>query len=87
MRKTALAAAAALLLTGAAVASPPEAGRTEFEILRNGQPFGRHTIVVTGSGDDFRAQSSVSMRATMGPVTVFRLEQSCVGTWGSTATR
>ena len=81
MRSLALAALAALCVTSAAGASPSDAGRTVFEVTRNGQPFGRHTISVTGSGDDLRAQSDVAMRVDVGPLTMFRLEQSCTEVW------
>ena len=85
MRSLALAAAAALFVTGAATATPSDAGRTVFEVTRNGQPFGRHTISVTGAGDALRAQSEVSMRVAVGPLTVFRLEQSCTEVWADGA--
>lgn len=80
MRMLAL-AVAALCLSGAAVAAPSEAGRTEFEVLRNGEPFGTHVIEVSGAGDDLRARSTVALRAGLGPLTVFRLEQTCTETW------
>lgn len=82
MRSVVFAALAALCLSGAAAtASPSDAGRIEFEVLRNGHPFGRHTVVVSGTEGNLRATSSVTMRANMGPVTVFRLEQNCSETW------
>lgn len=82
MRSLVLTALAVLCLSSAgATATPSVAGRTEFNVTRNGQPFGSHTIVVTGSGDSLRAQSTVSLRANMGPVTMFRLEQTCAETW------
>lgn len=81
MRFLTSAVIAAACLTGAAVATPSEAGRAEFEVLRNGQPFGRHTIVVSGTEGSLRAQSRVSMRVDAGPITVFRLEQTCSETW------
>jgi hypothetical protein len=52
-----------------------------FDVTRNGQPFGRHTIAVTGAGDDLRAQSEVAFRVTAGPMTVYRLEQTCTEVW------
>jgi hypothetical protein len=81
MRFVACVAMVAACLTGAAVAIPSETGRTEFEVLRNGQPFGRHTIVVSGTEGSLRAQSRVALRAAAGPITVFRLEQTCTETW------
>jgi hypothetical protein len=82
MRSLALAALVALpLALATATASPTISGRAEFDVLRNGEPFGRHTIVVSGSGDSLRAQSSVALRAGLGPVVMFRLEQTCAETW------
>lgn len=82
MRSLALAATLAVCLTSAgAVAAPSDAGRIEFEVLRNGQPFGRHAISVTGTDDNLRAQTEIALRAGVGPVTVFRLEQRCSETW------
>jgi hypothetical protein len=81
MRSLALAVLAALFVSGAATATPSDAGRTVFEVTRNGQPFGRHTISVTGSGDALRAQSEIAMRVDVGPLTMFRLEQSCTEVW------
>lgn len=66
----------------AAAASP---GRLEFEILRNGEPTGRHVVQVSGSGDAFSASSQVSVRVALGPVTVFRYEQTCRETWAGGA--
>ncbi len=82
MRSFALAAVTAICLTGAAAtAAPTDAGRLEFEVLRNGQPFGRHTIVVSGAGENLRARSNVELRVDLGPLTVFRFEQDCAETW------
>ncbi len=69
------------LTTASATAAPSNAGRTEFEVLRNGQPFGRHAISVSGSGDALRAQSEVALRVNFGPVTAFHYEQTCDERW------
>jgi|SRR5215510_3216972 len=83
MRSLALAAVAAICLSSAATASPSGVGRTVFDVTRNGQPFGRHIIAVTGSGGDLRAQSEVAFRVDVGPMTMFRLEQTCTEVWSS----
>jgi hypothetical protein len=72
---------AAALAFSASAAAASEPGRVEFEVTRNGQPFGRHVITVTEAGDTLRSQTSVTLRASVGPVTVFRYEQSCSETW------
>ncbi len=64
----------------AAVASASP-GRLEFEILRNGEPAGRHVVEVSGSGEAFRAASQVDIRIDVGPVTVFRYAQTCRESW------
>ena len=83
MRSITLAAAAAALLAiaGSATATPSDPGQTVFEVTRNGAPFGTHTINVSESGDTLRAQSRIAMRANAGPITMFRLEQTCAETW------
>ena len=81
MRSLSLAALAALCLSTAATASPSDSGRLVFDVTRNGQPFGQHSITVSGVGDSLRADSRVALRASAGPITVFRLEQTCSETW------
>jgi len=82
MRSLTLAALAAFTLSHAAAsAAPSDAGRLVFDVTRNGQPFGQHTVTVSDAGEGLRAQSRVALRANVGPVTVFRLEQTCSETW------
>lgn len=81
MRSWSLAALTALFLSSAASAAPSDAGRLVFEVTRNGHPFGQHVVTVSDAGDALRAQSHVSLRANAGPITVFRLEQTCSETW------
>jgi hypothetical protein len=72
---------AGLLLGGGASAAPSSTGRVEFEVLRNGQPFGRHSVVVSESAGRITARSAVDLRVAAGPVTLFRYEHDCVETW------
>ena len=81
MRSLALAALAAFCLTGAAAATPSDAGRTVFDVTRNGQPLGRHTIAVTGTEENLRARTEVAFRVDVGPLTMYRLEQTCTEVW------
>ncbi len=83
--RSAVFATIVLALAGAAHAAPVEPGRIEFDVLRNGQPFGRHTVSVTGAQGNLRAENRVTLRAGVGPVTVFRYEQNCTETWRSGA--
>lgn len=81
MRSLILPALAALCLSSAATAAPSDDGQLRFDVTRNGQPFGQHTITVSDVGDTLRARSQVALRANVGPLTVFRLEQTCTETW------
>ncbi len=79
--KAVVVATALVLLGTAPTAAAPARGSVEFEVTRNGQPFGRHVITFTGAGDELRSESLVSLRAGVGPLTVFRYEQACAETW------
>lgn len=81
MRTLALATLALACLGSAAFAVPAAGQRTEFEVLRNGQPFGRHVVTVTRNGDNLVARTEVALRVAAGPVTLFRYEHECVETW------
>lgn len=64
-----------------ALAAPSSTGRLEFEVTRNGAPFGSHIIVVTDGEEGFQVSSNVNLRVRLGPITAFRLEQTCSETW------
>jgi hypothetical protein len=83
MKQVLIAAAAALALAGAAFASPSTTpGRVEFDVTRNGQPFGRHTVVVNRAPDgQLNVRNEATLRATVGPVTVYRYELRCSEAW------
>lgn len=81
MRILLLALFSALLLGGGAAATQPAPGRIEFEVLRNGQPFGRHAVTVTRRGDDYVARTEVALRVAAGPLTLFRYDHQCTETW------
>jgi|CXWL01.1.fsa_nt_gi hypothetical protein len=83
--KFALAGLALLALSPVASAAPSSGGRVEFEVLRNGQPFGRHVVQVRESGGRFSVESRADLRAVVGPVTVFRYEHACTETWDAGA--
>jgi hypothetical protein len=77
-----LAFALAVFLAGPAQAATT-AGRLEFAVTRNGEPFGTHTVTVTAANGDLTARSAVALRAAVGPVTVYRYEHSCNERWRS----
>jgi hypothetical protein len=81
------AAFAALAMIGApapaSAASQP--GRLEFDVSRNGQPFGRHIVTVERSGDALVVSNRVNLRASVGPVVVYRYDQTCTERWVANA--
>ncbi len=74
-------AALALIATAPAASAGERAGRIEFEVLRGGQPFGRQSVTVTEANGGLVAETSATLQATLGPVTVFRYSQRCRETW------
>ena len=62
-------------------AAPALPGRVEFEVFRDGQPFGRQSVVVSKSDGALVAVSQADLKADFGPITVFRYQQSCRETW------
>lgn len=85
MRKITSAILGLFLMVGSAAANQPAPGRVEFEVLRNGQPFGRHAVTVTRRGDELIARTEVALRVAAGPVTLFRYEHECTETWRQTS--
>ena len=79
MRFLVLALALILAAPAAHAASTP--GRLEFNVTRNGEPFGRHTVVVTEANGELSVRNSVALRASVGPITVFRFEHDCTERW------
>jgi hypothetical protein len=49
--------------------------------LRNGQPFGQHTVTVSRAGDQLRVRTRAALSVRAGPLTLFHYEQSCDETW------
>ena len=85
MRSMLFALAASLVLIAPAHAGPSAPGRVEFEVLRNGSPFGRHVVNVTGGQGAFSVASEIELRVAAGPLTLFRYEQACNERWRSGA--
>jgi hypothetical protein len=81
MRLLALVAAFALSCISSAIAAPSAPGRLEFEVFRNGQPFGRHTVTVSSQNGGYDVRSQAALRVGAGPLTLFRYDQSCDETW------
>lgn len=62
--------------------SPRPGDVIAFDVLRKGKPFGSHTVTF-GQDDNGRltARTDVSLKAGLGPITVFKYELSATETW------
>ncbi|GIU66208.1 DUF6134 family protein [Candidatus Phycosocius spiralis] len=56
------------------------AGRTEFEILMNGKPVGRHSVSVSRANDLTTVRIAVDMAGKIGPIG-FTYSHRCEETW------
>jgi|688.fasta_scaffold549951_2 hypothetical protein len=71
----------AMLATAPAANAAAGAGRLEFAVTRNGEPFGAHTVLVTEANGELNVRNAVALRAGVGPLTVFRFEHECTERW------
>lgn len=69
---------ATLQISSAWAAAP---GGVEFEVLRNGAPFGRHVVSVREASERIEVESRVELRVGVGPLTLFLYEHGCNETW------
>jgi hypothetical protein len=76
--------ASTLVLGSAAVASSAAAaatpGRTEFEILMNGKPVGKHIVTVSKSADITNVRIAIDMAGKIGPIG-FSYRHRCEEAW------
>ena len=72
---------ASVFITWPAQAVIPEQQILEFEILRDGQPFGSHKLSFSEQQNLTRVLIDIEMRYTLGPFTVFRYEHSNEELW------
>lgn len=83
-----------ILLACALLAAPMASARAEavwqaeagdvirFNVLRQGKPFGSHTVTFeSGPGGALVAKTAVSLKAGLGPVTLFRYRLEASETW------
>ena len=61
----------------------PQAGQEiVFDVFREGDtPFGSHEVRFTEDGGDLIAETTIRLRAGLGPITVFRYEHDTVERW------
>ncbi|CAN1542677.1 hypothetical protein MCEMIH15_01822 [Caulobacteraceae bacterium] len=79
--------ACAIVLVGPVTVSSPAtastAGRTEFEILMNGKPIGRHSVTVSKSADITNVRIAIDMAGKIGPIG-FTYRHRCEEAWRGT---
>jgi hypothetical protein len=79
--------ASAIVLVGTVIVSSPAAastaGRTEFEILMNGKPIGRHSVTVSKSADVTNVRIAIDMSGKIGPIG-FTYRHRCEEAWRGT---
>ena len=52
-----------------------------FEVFRNDQPFGQHSVSFEQDGETLRARTEIELKVKVGPFTVFRYEHEANETW------
>jgi hypothetical protein len=77
-----IACGAAFLVAQVGHAGALTPGEMKFQVLRNGAPLGYHTISAVADGDTLRAREELNWQVDFGPITVFRMTQTCVENWG-----
>jgi hypothetical protein len=75
----------ALFVTGLLCAAPAFAaaapGHVEFEVLRDGQSFGRQSAIVSEQDGELIAETRATLHAGLGPITLFSYTQRCSESW------
>lgn len=52
-----------------------------FDVLRNGSPFGAHTVRFSRSGDELTVDTDIELRVMIGPFTAFHYIHDAVERW------
>ncbi len=81
LRASAIALVGTVLVSSPASATTP--GRTEFEILMNGKPVGRHSVTVFKSADVTNVRIAIDMSGKIGPIG-FTYRHRCEESWRGT---
>ncbi len=81
LRASAIALVGTVLVSSPASATTP--GRTEFEILMNGKPVGRHSVTVFKSADVTNVRIAIDMAGKIGPIG-FTYRHRCEESWRGT---
>jgi len=70
-----------LLCCAAGAVADAGPGQLEFQVLRNGRPFGTHTYQITQSGETIRMVERARFRVSLGPVNFYRYDHDCDASW------
>ena len=70
-----------MALSGTAYASVPEQKEIIFEILRDGEPFGMHSVTFETIQNALNVLVEIEMRVGLGPITLFRYQHTNEETW------
>jgi len=73
-------AALALTLSAPSFAAT-EPGHVQFEVMREGHLFGRQGVTVSMRNGELVAETSATLNAALGPVTLFSYTQRCSESW------
>jgi len=60
---------------------PSDGDRIVFDVLRNGQPFGRHSVVFRESEGRLEVATDIELKASFGPLTLFHYIHQSTETW------
>lgn len=76
-------ASASASLAGGGVGrwKPADGSRLEFDVLRNGQPFGRHVVAFRRKGDTLSVETDIDLKVMIGPLTVYHYVHDATETW------
>lgn len=58
-----------------------EPGHVQFEVMREGHSFGRQAVTVSMRNGELVAETSATLHAGLGPVTLFSYTQRCSESW------
>jgi hypothetical protein len=58
-----------------------EPGHVQFEVMREGHSFGRQGVTVSMRNGELVAETSATLHAGLGPVTLFTYTQRCSESW------
>ncbi|WP_430401432.1 DUF6134 family protein [Hyphomonas sp.] len=62
--------------------TPKDGDEIRFDVLRNGKPFGSHSVAFDLAADGtLTATTGVRLKAGLGPITVFKYELDATETW------